>query len=168
MLMAAVVLILFSVSADCNKKSNTKPTIQKPQSTQKQLIDRSGRVSGYQPLVSRGLSMVGTKYRWGGASYKGVDCSGLMVLLYKKEGIKLPHSSKQQYKLGKPVKKSELIAGDLLFFNTRGSISHVGMYIGNDKFVHATNRSKGVRVNKLSEAYYKKRFVGARRILKAS
>ena len=90
-----------------------------------------------------------------------------MVILFKKEGIDLPHSAKGQYKLGKSVNKKDLKAGDLVFFNTRGSVSHVGMYIGSGKFIHAVDKKRGVRVDELNSDYYKKRFVGARRILKS-
>jgi len=128
-------------------------------------IDRSGRVSPPKALVSRGLSLVGTRYKWGGVSYRGVDCSGLMRVLYNKEGVRLPHSARQQYRLGKPVKSGKLVPGDLVFFRIRKSISHVGMYIGQDKFVHAAGRGKGVRVDRLSSAYFSRRFAGARRVL---
>ncbi len=86
-------------------------------------------------------------------------------LLYKSLGIALPHSAKQQYKMGQPVAKKELTPGDLVFFNTTGAISHVGMYIGDNKFVHAANRRKGVRTDSLGTPYYSKRYVGARRYI---
>lgn len=120
-------------------------------------------------LLNRGLSLVGTRYRYGGTSPRnGVDCSGLMKIIYKKEGIALPHSARQQFKIGKPVNSGKLSPGDLVFFNTRGSVSHVGMYIGNGKFLHAANRKRGVRVDSLGSAYYNKRYIGARRILRTA
>ncbi len=155
-----MMMLSFAISGYSAEKAVKK-------ATQTKVIDRSGRVSKPLPLVSRGLSMVGTRYKWGGASYKGVDCSGLMMLLFKKEGVNLPHSARQQYRHGVSVEKSNLIPGDLLFFNTRGSISHVGMYIGNKKFVHAVDRRRGVKVDSIDSAYYKKRFIGAKRVLKS-
>jgi hypothetical protein len=86
--------------------------------------------------------------------------------LYRSVGIKLPHSSRAQYHYGKPVKGSDLLPGDLLFFNTHGhGISHVAMYIGNGKMIHAANPRKGVRIDLLSSPYYAHRLVGARRLL---
>ena len=117
-------------------------------------------------LVSRAFSWLGTRYVWGGISTRGVDCSGLTRLLYMKEGIRLPHSAKLQFKLGQAVVRASLLPGDLVFFNTRGPISHVGMYIGNGKFIHAANPRRGVRVDSLSSAYFSKRFAGARRYKK--
>ncbi|MHB0999075.1 MAG: C40 family peptidase [Armatimonadota bacterium] len=125
-------------------------------------------ITASKSLIGKALSWLGTRYVWGGISTRGVDCSGLTKLLYQKEGIKLPHSAKQQFKLGKPVKSPNLAPGDLVFFNTRGPISHVGMYIGEGKFVHAANRRRGVRVDSLNAAYYSKRFAGARRYLNFS
>jgi cell wall-associated NlpC family hydrolase len=114
-------------------------------------------------LISSALSWLGTRYIWGGSSRKGVDCSGLTQLLYKKEGVNLPHSAKLQYKKGKPVPRLALRPGDLVFFNTKGPLSHVGVYIGNNKFLHASNPKRGVRVDSLGSSYYSKRFAGARR-----
>lgn len=116
-------------------------------------------------LVSRALSWVGTRYVWGGFSSAGVDCSGLTSLIYKTVGVKLPHNARQQFKLGTPVGRNSLSPGDLVFFNTTGSISHVGIYIGNNKFVHAANKRSGVRTDSLGSAYYHKRFAGARRYI---
>ncbi|MHB1458985.1 MAG: C40 family peptidase [Armatimonadota bacterium] len=119
-------------------------------------------------LLNRGLSFVGTRYRYGGTSSRGVDCSGLMKIIYQKEGIALPRSARQQFHIGKPVSSGKLSPGDLVFFNTRGFVSHVGMYIGNGKFLHAANRKAGVRVDSLGSMYYNKRFIGARRILRTA
>jgi cell wall-associated NlpC family hydrolase len=80
-----------------------------------------------------------------------------------KKGVKLPHSAKQQYQMGKAVEKSDLQEGDLIFFNTRGPITHVGMYLGNGVFVHAANPRAGVTVSSLNTAYYQKTYAGARR-----
>jgi len=83
--------------------------------------------------------------------------------VYLTEGVELPHSAKQQFELGQAVARAGLLPGDLVFFNTRGPISHVGMYIGNGKFIHASNPRRGVRVDTLNASYYMKRFAGARR-----
>lgn len=117
-------------------------------------------------LVRTALNYRGAPYRRGGSSSRGFDCSGLMCAVFRAHGISLPRTSKAMSKIGRPVGKSELQFGDLLFFNTNGrGVSHVGMYIGNDQFVHASTWSRGVLVSSLSQSYYRQRFVGARRIL---
>jgi len=107
----------------------------------------------------------GVRYRRGGNGISGIDCSGFTVAVYAAAyGINLPRVSKEQYRICHKISTTELKEGDLLFFNTRGSgVSHVGVYLGNNKFIHATV-SKGVMVNGLFEPYYLKRFIGAGRI----
>jgi len=110
-------------------------------------------------------SWYGVRYRTGGNGKSGIDCSGFTVAVYAAAyGINLPRVSREQYRISRKISTTELKEGDLLFFNTRGSgISHVGVYLGNNKFIHATV-SKGVMVNGLFESYYVKRFIGAGRI----
>ncbi|MCS7209685.1 MAG: NlpC/P60 family protein [Fimbriimonadales bacterium] len=116
--------------------------------------------------VRRALSYLGVRYRYGGSSSRGFDCSGFTMYIYRRHGILLPHSASAQYRLGKPVSRSELRPGDLVFFRTRGRrISHVGIYIGDGKFVHASSSRGRVRIDTLDSGYYKQRYVGARRII---
>ncbi len=107
----------------------------------------------------------GVRYRSGGNTKSGVDCSGFTVAVYSAlYGIMLPRVSRDQYSLSRKISTTELQEGDLLFFNTTGrGVSHVGIYLGNNKFVHASV-SRGVMVNDLFETYYLKRFIGAGRI----
>lgn len=110
-------------------------------------------------------NLIGVDYDYGGTTTKGFDCSGFTGYVFKKLGIELPRSSKEQYKVGQKVAKSELRPGDLVFFNTDGrGVSHVGIYVGDNKFAHASN-SKGVTITSLDESYYVKRYVGARRVM---
>jgi peptidoglycan endopeptidase LytF len=117
-------------------------------------------------LLREALAARGTRYRWGGASRGGFDCSGFTRYLFARHyGITLPHSASAQAKLGKKVPREALEPGDLLFFRTyRRGISHVGVYIGDNKFVHAANTRRRVRVDSLSTPYYRNRFVTARRM----
>jgi cell wall-associated NlpC family hydrolase len=124
--------------------------------------------SDNEDIIREALARRGTPYVWGGASRGGFDCSGFVCYVFAKQrGLKLPHSASAQARLGTAVKKEELTPGDVVFFATyRASISHVGIYIGDGKFVHAANRRKGCRVDTLNSGYYAKRYRGARRYTK--
>lgn len=111
---------------------------------------------------------VGAPYKWGGTTPKGFDASGFTHYVYKTAATKmtLPRTSASQYKMGKVVKQNELKQGDLVFYATgqKTKVSFVGIYNGNGKFTGAT--SKGVKVVKMSDKYWKERYVGAKRVIK--
>ncbi len=108
---------------------------------------------------------MGVRYRSGGNSSQGIDCSAFTAsVLSSYAGIQLPRTCREQYQQYPKVEKDEIQIGDLLFFRTRGrTVSHVGIYLGNNKFVHASS-SNGVMVSSRSEPYFSSRFVGARRV----
>jgi peptidoglycan endopeptidase LytE len=114
-------------------------------------------------VVTEAKKLVGTPYKWGGTTPKGFDCSGFVYYTYKKVGKTLPRSSAQMFQKGKTVHKSKLRPGDLVFFSTyKKGASHVAIYIGNNKMIHAT--SKGVKIDSLNSSYWKPKYVGAKRL----
>lgn len=119
-------------------------------------------------VITTAKKMLGVRYRYGGTSpAKGFDCSGLVQYSHKAGGIHLPRTTSQQYKASKPIAKKFLAPGDLVFFKTAVSraISHVGIYLGNNLFIHAPSSGKKVKINSMKEKYWRKRFISAGRIL---
>ena len=119
-----------------------------------------------QDVVANAKKLLGTPYVWGGTSPSGFDCSGFTQYVMNLSGISLPRTTTEQYKVGTYVAKSDLQPGDLVFLqNTyRAGISHVGIYIGDGKMIHASS-SKGVTTSNLSSSYYVQHYYGARRVI---
>jgi peptidoglycan endopeptidase LytE len=115
-------------------------------------------------LVKVAMGFLGAPYRLGGSSVTGIDCSAFVKKIYQFFNITLPRTAFEQSHVGLPVLRGDLIEGDLLFFNTRRALGHVGIYIGNNEFVHASSRKRGVRIDNLNTAYFDKRFVRAVRL----
>ena len=119
-------------------------------------------------VIFYSLSMVGINYRWGGTSPQtGFDCSGLVSHVFRQiAGLVLPRDSYAMARLGKSIDMDELRPGDLVFFNTRRfAYSHVGIYLGDDRFIHAPSRGSEVEIAELSNGYWRKHFSGARRLV---
>ena len=127
-----------------------------------------GSVRLREEIVRTAGRYVGVPYRWGGESPRtGFDCSGLTMVVYRLNGLNLPRSSRQQWEAGRRIDRSRLQKGDLVFFATRGGskVSHVGIYTGGNKFLHAPGRGRRIQTASLSSKYYRARFVGARSYL---
>jgi cell wall-associated NlpC family hydrolase len=122
-------------------------------------------------ILERGMSLIGTRYRFGGTSEAGFDCSGFIGYLFREEaGMNLPRSTREMINVNAPlVARSALKPGDLLFFATngrRGRVSHAGIYLGDNQFIHSSSRkSGGVRVDSLGDSYWSKTFIEAKRAL---
>lgn len=126
--------------------------------------DTSGRV---QSLLKRAMALLGTPYRWGGTSPDGgFDCSGLVGYVFRTAlGIELPRISRDMASDGEKVERTALAAGDLVFFSRKGKrVDHVGIYLGNGKFVHAPRTGRDVTVSNLDEGYWARKFMQARRV----
>ncbi len=118
-------------------------------------------------VIDRAHQLIGTPYRWGGMSVKGFDCSGLLVYLFQNEAdIHLPRTTVgMRRSSAKTIQRGSLKPGDAVFFNRngRGSVSHVGLYVGGGKFIHSPRSGKTVRIDSLSNAYWKKSYTLAKR-----
>jgi peptidoglycan DL-endopeptidase CwlO len=129
-----------------------------------ELVAASGGGSAPAPshggVVGIAMQYLGTPYVWGGASPSGFDCSGFVMYVYAQVGVSLPHNAAAQYGYGSPVSRSELAAGDIVFFDGLG---HNGLYIGNGQFIHSPHTGDVVKVSSLGDSWYASTYVGARR-----
>ncbi len=118
-------------------------------------------------LLLQAMSLIGVAYRFGGNSPEtGLDCSGFIQYVFKKSlRVTLPRTAAGMAQVGREIERDELKAGDLVFFNTRGfRYSHVGIYLGNNKFIHAPRTGKNIEVANMSQSYWTGRYNGARRV----
>ncbi|HQC20050.1 MAG TPA: LysM peptidoglycan-binding domain-containing protein, partial [Smithella sp.] len=117
-----------------------------------------------QRLIKKATGFLGAPYRLGGNSKRGIDCSALVQKVYGSFNVKLPRVARDQSKVGVEVDIDELVEGDLVFFHTNRSFGHVGIYIGNNEFIHASSRNRRVRIDSLDHPFYQERFQRAVRI----
>jgi len=157
-----------SVSATTATSVTTATTVLAPAPKPPPAPPRSaqGRATGAQ-LTQLALSLVGTPYVWAGKSPAGFDCAGLVVYVYGQFNVNLPPTTYDQWNFGRQIAQADLLIGDLVFFaNTYGpGITHVGIYVGDNMFVHAENESSGVVRSSLVSGYWSTKFYGARRVI---
>jgi cell wall-associated NlpC family hydrolase len=134
-----------------------------PESSLTPDVSRAAAASGA-ALADLALSMLGQPYRFGGAAPGGFDCSGLVAYAAAGAGIQVPRTAHQQFASGKPVARGELRAGDLVFMHLKHKELHVGIAIGDERFVHAPSKGGYVRIDSLDAAPYARGFLGARRL----
>lgn len=160
---AALGLWLDAVAAKKSGRRNDRKSGKKDKKNKKQRASGSGR-----DVVRVAKKYKGAKYMWGGSSPKGFDCSGFTWYVYQKAtGIDISRGVEEQWKRGRSVGKNDWKLGDIVFFkNTfeRG-LSHNGIYIGGDEFIHAENERTGIVISSLESDYYSDRYAGARRFL---
>lgn len=148
-----------STSASAKTNSSSKANTQ--------VASRSSNTTLSGSVLSKAAQYLHTPYVWGGTSPRGFDCSGFVQYVYRQYGYSLPRTADAQAAAGRSVARKDLKPGDLVYFASGGSINHIGIYVGNGKFIHSSSpRSGGVIYSSLSEDYYAARYAGATRILR--
>ena len=158
--------VFYLLISGCGTFGTSAPTPAEPSAARTRPIPLSPRPDRSEALL-QALLALGLDYRYGGNSpVTGFDCSGLVAHVYLEAwSIRLPHNAAAQSRVGVPVSLAELQAGDLVFYDTlKRPFSHVGIYLGDNKFVHAPKSGAQVRIESLRSAYWAQRFNGARRI----
>jgi cell wall-associated NlpC family hydrolase len=124
------------------------------------------KVDNIQELKKSAYGFLGTRYRFGGSSRSGIDCSSFVQQVFRELEVSLPRTAREQFGMGAEVAPGDLQKGDLIFFRTYASYpSHVGIYLGNNKMIHASSRDRRVVVSPINTYYYRSRFIGAKRIV---
>lgn len=168
-----ILFALISTSCAANPTTPSKEELEKERQAQalKKLktedIDDSTWPARARDVLTNALSLTGIRYQYGGNSPEtGFDCSGFVRYVYlQASSLTLPHGARAISQLGKTIPKNELQPGDLVFFNTlKSAFSHVGIYLGNNRFIHSPSSGGGVRVENMQNNYWEKRFNGAQRI----
>lgn len=152
-----------AAKATTTPKATTKAT---PKTTPKATTTSAPVSSKATAIINTAKSYLGVPYVWGGTSPSGFDCSGFISYVYGKNGITLPRVTSDQYNAGSGVSKANLKPGDLVFFETyKAGPSHVGIYLGNNEFIHASSGSGKVIISSLTSSYYTEHYIGSRRVL---
>jgi len=118
-------------------------------------------------LKTKAFGFLGTRYRFGGSSRSGLDCSAFVQKVFNEMDVNLPRTAREQYERGEVVSQGDMQKGDLIFFRTYASFpSHVGIYLGNNRMIHASSRDRRVVISSVDTPYYRSRFIGAKRVAK--
>jgi cell wall-associated NlpC family hydrolase len=159
----SILLTIMAVIGACSSAPKYRQTPQPKPKPAPKVTKQSGRGD----IVEVAKSYIGTPYKSGGTTRNGVDCSGLVLAIYKKFNIHLPRTSFNQSKFGQPISRAALQPADLVFFKTsrRAAVSHVGIYIGQGRFIHASTRNRRVQIDRITDKYFANRYVTARRVL---
>lgn len=137
-----------------------EPRLKKPPESRPFLVRT--KVAG---VIATAKKYIGTPYKFGGTTPKAFDCSGYLQYVFKENGLTIPRTADEQFKLGKSVRTTELVEGDLVFFETyEAGASHCGIYLGSGRFIHAST-SKGVRIDELSSDYWRTHYYGGKHIV---
>ena len=152
------------LAVDVNRLLSPAVALDLPPEAMGTPVNEDGKVK---TVLQKALALLGTPYRWGGTDpNKGFDCSGLVGYVFRNAlGIELPRVSRDMARNGQLVTdRAKLAAGDLVFFGRKGRVNHVGIYLGDGRFVHAPSRGKDVTVSELDTGYWSGRFLQARRV----
>lgn len=156
----------FIASPEAVFKKNAKPSQPEKSHATISSVKRPAPSGDMGAIAARTAErFVGIPYRWGGDNVvEGMDCSGFVRAVYNLCGINIPRTSSEQFKVGDRVDKGELRDGDLVFFGSSADrINHVGIYVGNGRFVHAPRRGDEIKISAIDEKYFTERFIGAKR-----
>lgn len=138
--------------------------LEKEQQKHEELLGKWRSADERQLFVKVAIGFLGAPYRLGGSSLKGIDCSAFVRKIYQIFDIDLPRNTRAQSQVGISIDREELVEGDLVFFRTHRSLGHVGIYIGNHEFVHASSTRKVIRIDSMDTPYFQKRFQRAVRV----
>jgi murein DD-endopeptidase len=151
-----------SVPTPASEARSTEPTPSARPRTGARQAPGSNAVGS--DVVRHALAMIGTPYRYGGASPRGFDCSGLVQYAYRQIGVSVPRTTEQQFAAARRIDRRDAQPGDLLFFRFTRTVSHVGIYLGDGRFVHAPTSGRNVEIMSLEQPHYRKHFVGIGRL----
>lgn len=163
--------VRFSTYTSTNLETNAKISYSKSNIEKQKSIRKILKEEKYSKIDNKRKEIlilaskwIGTPYCYGGTSSRCIDCSGFTQQVFNSAGIKIPRTAKQQYRFGEKVNNKRILPGDLVFFYRHNRIGHVGIYIGDNTFIHAST-SRGVTKQSLSNSYYKRTFAGYKKIL---
>lgn len=159
----AALCVIFAVISACGHEQVRRVPVEKSASGKPVARAPEKRTSVGERAAVEALRQLGVPYVYGGSTDRGFDCSGLVQYAYASAGRRIPRTTSEQWRQLSPVKERDMRVGDLLFFRIDGSISHVGLYLGDRRFVHAPASGRRVSVEALDSGFYRRTFVRAAR-----